>query len=360
MKKQMIKNSYGQEIELRYMEDYVPGDMDPRVYAINRQEREKAEKEGAGNAGKEPQTPEETLAVIRAHMGWENQDVTAGQVLREEMEVEMGDHTVSVLGYHLPEKKVRPCIIFIHGGGFFGGTTKCVENPCKALAMYADAVVLSVDYRLAPEHPFPAGFDDCYGVVQWAFDHSEELGIDKSHIGIAGDSAGGNLSAVCTLKDHCEGRGILSFQALIYPTVNMAALPNDEYSWNIGEYDVRQHFPYVYPAVIALGNEPEGVGRMYLGEDYVRAAANPYVSPLLAREVSDLPPTVIVNAEYDYLRLEGEAYGRKLAKAGVPVRMVRYCGMDHAFMDKIGEYPQAEDMMKLIAEEFVAQINAGM
>ena len=93
---------------------------------------------------------------------------------------------------------------------------------------------------------------------------------------------------------------------------------------------------------------------MYLGEDYVRAAANPYVSPLLAREVSVLPPTVIVNAEYDYLRLEGEAYGRKLAKAGVPVRMVRYCGMDHAFMDKLGEYPQAEDMMKLIAEEFVA------
>lgn len=99
MKKQMIKNSYGQEIELRYMEDYVPGDMDPRVYAINRQEREKAEREGAENAKKEPQTPEETLAVIRAHMGWENQDVTAGQVLREEMEVEMGDHTVSVLGY---------------------------------------------------------------------------------------------------------------------------------------------------------------------------------------------------------------------------------------------------------------------
>ena len=132
----------------------------------------------------------------------------------------------------------------------------------------------------------------------------------------------------------------------------MAALPNEEYAWNAAEYDVRQHFPYLYPMIFALGNEPEGVGKMYLGEDYIRAAEDPYVSPLLAEDVSGLPAAVIVNAEYDYLRLEGEAYGRKLAKAGVPVRMVRYCGMDHAFMDKLGDYPQAEDMMKLLAEEF--------
>lgn len=352
MQSRKITNTYGQEIELRYMEDYIPGDMDARVYALAKKAKEAAEKQSDVPKQQKPQTREELLTVMRAQMGWDNKDITKGSVLREELSVEMDAHSVPVLKYTPQGEKVRPCLIFIHGGGFFGGTTKCVENPCKAFAMYADAVVLSVDYRLAPEHPFPAGFEDCYAVVQWAYEHREALGIDGKHIGIAGDSAGGNLSAVCALKDAKEGNGILSFQALIYPTVNMAALPNEEYAWNVAEYDVRQHFPYLYPMIFALGNEPEGVGKMYLGEDYIRAAEDPYVSPLLAEDVSGLPAAVIVNAEYDYLRLEGEAYGRKLAKAGVPVRMVRYCGMDHAFMDKLGDYPQAEDMMKLLAEEF--------
>lgn len=355
MLQEKITNKYGQEIELRYPAEHIPGDMDERVLANYKKGKEEEEARRASGRDMKPEkklSKEQQVAVMRAAMGWPNQDVTDGKILREELAVEHEGYEIPVLKYSPPGEGKRPCIIFFHGGGFFAGTTKCVENPCKALAMYADAVVFSVDYRLAPEHPYPIGFSDNDAVVQWVYEHGEELGIDRNQIGVSGDSAGGNMAAVCALKDAVEDRNYIAFQALIYPVVNMAVLPSEEYQWNLAEYDVRLHFPYIYPAVMALGNEPEGVRTMYLGEDYRAKAKDPYVSPLFAEDVSKLAPALIVNAEYDYLRLEGEAYGRKLAKAGVPVRMVRYCGMDHAFMDKIGEYPQAEDMMKLIGEEF--------
>lgn len=355
MIQEKITNSYGQEIELRYFKEHIPGDMDERVLAMHKKGKEEEEARRESGKDMKPErklTKEQQLAVMRASMGFPNRDVTDGRIRREEMTVENAGYQIPVIKYTPEGEKRRPCIIFFHGGGFFAGTTKCVENPCKALAMYADAAVFSVDYRLAPEHPYPIGFSDNDAVVKWAHEHSEELGINRDQIGVSGDSAGGNMAAVCAIKDAVENRKYIAFQALIYPTVNLAALPSEEYRWNIAEYDVRSHFPYIYPAVMALGCEPEGVGTMYLGEDYRKKAKDPYVSPLFAEDVSKLAPALIVNAEYDYLRLEGEAYGRKLARAGVPVRMVRYPGMDHAFMDKIGEYPQAEDMMRLIAEEF--------
>ncbi len=347
---EIITNMHGQSIELRYMEDYAPGDLDVRVFQLL-----KKGKEEKGGPEKMPEGAE-WLTVMRNVMGYPNKDVTHGEIQKEEIYIEGSEGKIRVLKYAPSGEAIRPCMVFFHGGGFFGGTTECVENPCKALALYADAVVLSVDYRLAPEHPYPAGFHDNYDVVKWAYEQGGKIGIDSKKIGVCGDSAGGNMAAACALRDRKEDNGYISFQAMLYPTVNMAYLRSEEYVWDLKEYEVGSHFAYIYPAVMAVGMEPERVATLYLGEDYREKARDMYVSPILAKDVTMSPPALIINAEYDYLRLEGEAYGRKLAKAGVPVRMVRYCGMDHAFMDKIGDYPQAEDAMKLVAEEFLKYV----
>ncbi|MCY9513953.1 alpha/beta hydrolase [Paenibacillus apiarius] len=241
-----------------------------------------------------------------------------------------------------------PGIVFIHGGGFIGGTLDVVEHPCKALAEKANGVVVSVDYRLEPEHPYPAGLHDCFDTVRWAHQHADEQNMNRDQLAIAGDSAGGNLSTVCAMMDRDLGTGMIKFEALIYPTVNMGNVATDDYKWDIAQYTINNHHDLIMAGIQGLGNMSGILDRLYLqGRAEV---ANPYVSPLLADDLSGMPETLIITAEYDFLRLECEAYARKLLRSGVNTRLIQYNGMDHAFMDKLGSYPQAEDCMSEIAQ----------
>lgn len=306
----------------------------------------------------QPSEPEGSfpLAQIRASMGWPNIDLTSGvttierQIAGTEAAITIRIYTPSVAG-------LKPAIVFFHGGGFIGGSLKTVENPCKGLAEKAGAVVVSVDYRLAPEHPFPAGLTDCWDTVAWIYEHAEQLEVDRDWIAVAGDSAGGNLSAVCSIIDREKGKNYIKYQALIYPTVCMTAT-NPYFKWSIDQYTINEEAELMTDIVMGLAPKENNFIRDLYTQGKVEAQ-HPHVSPIFTEHVSQLPTALIVTAEYDGLKVEGKAYAARLAAAGVDTTYMCYKGMDHAFMDKYGLYPQAEDLMAEIADGFKSVIAKG-
>jgi acetyl esterase/lipase len=338
----------GLTIEIKPIPDSdLQGDLDPRVLKV------------IGDQKSEPLFPEQSLsghfdlkaldiAKIRASMGWPNTDVTGGGIHKEERTIRGTDRHIPITIYSHRTRATVPVVVFFHGGAFMGGSVKAVENPCKALAKKAGAVVVSVDYRLAPEHPFPAGLTDCFDTVSWVHGHAQELTIDPGRLVVAGDSAGGNLSAACAIMDRDRKSGMIALQALIYPTVDLVLKPCEEYVWDLSEYSICNNHELIEGMIMALRADAGLLHKVYLqGDD----PADPLVSPLYVTDATGLVPTLILTAEYDALRLEAEAFARKLTRASVRTRVIRYCGMDHAFMDKIGLYPQAEDCMEEIAAE---------
>lgn len=217
-----------------------------------------------------------------------------------------------------------PVIVYYHGGGWVVGGLDAADVLCRQLANGANSMVVSVDYRLAPEHPFPAPVEDAYAAAAWVAQNAVALGADPNRIAVGGDSAGGNLAAVVAMMARDRGAPFIKFQLLVNPVTHYA-FDTDSYRDN-GEgfgltADTMRWFWGHY-----LANEQDG--------------RHPYASPILAADLSGLPPTLMLTAEFDPLRDEGEAYAEKLRAAGVPVEMKRYEGMVHGFILQTGAYDQ--------------------
>ena len=209
-----------------------------------------------------------------------------------------------------------PVLVYLHGGGWVICDLETHDPTCRAISNGADCVVVSVDYRLAPEHKFPAAADDAYAATAWVAQHAQELGADASRVAIGGDSAGGNLTAAVALMARERAGPPLAFQVLIYPVLDLAS-----------ESASRKENGEGYFLTAA--------GMTWYEEQYLRDDAdrkNVLASPLLAGDLAGLPPALVVTAEYDPLRDEGEAYGRRLTEAGVPATVSRYDGMFHGFL----------------------------
>ncbi len=220
-----------------------------------------------------------------------------------------------------------PGLVFFHGGGFVLCNLDTHDGVCRSLANAAGCAVVSVDYRLAPEHPYPAAPEDCYAATQWVAKNGAELGIDVARLAIGGDSAGGNLTAVTALLARDRGGPALRFQLLIYPVTD-CAFETASYREN-GE-------GYFLTA---------GMMRWFW-EQYVadpKRAAEAYASPLRAANLANLPPGLCITAGYDPLRDEGEAYAERLRRAGVDVRVTRYAGMFHGFLSMTAQLDQARE-----------------
>jgi acetyl esterase len=208
-----------------------------------------------------------------------------------------------------------PLLVYFHGGGWVLGGLETHDASCRELANGAGCVVVSVDYRLAPEHKYPAAADDCYAATRWAAAHAAELGGDAKRLAIGGDSAGGNLAAVVAQMARDRGGPPLVFQLLIYP-VTVAAFDTPSYRDNAEGYLLTT------------------ADMRWFWNHYLNAAAegeNPYASPLRAKSLTGLPPALVITAEFDPLRDEGEQYAERLKAAGVPTRLTRYAGMIHGF-----------------------------
>jgi acetyl esterase len=208
-----------------------------------------------------------------------------------------------------------PVVVFFHGGGWSICDLETHDGTCRALANGVGAVIVSVDYRLAPESKFPAAVDDAYAATQWVFDHADELGVDADRMAVAGDSAGGNLAAAVPLMARDRGGPPIRFQLLVYPVTDFS-FDTDSYRDNAEGYFLRR-------------TSMEWYWRQYLSSE--EDGSNPYASPLRVADASGLPPGMVLTAEFDPLRDEGEAYGQKLAGAGVPFTVRRYDGMFHGF-----------------------------
>jgi len=214
-----------------------------------------------------------------------------------------------------------PLLMFFHGSGFVLCSLDTHDGLCRNLAAGIGCVVVSVDYRLAPEHRFPAGPDDCLAATRWAAAHAAELGIDPARILLAGDSAGGTMAAVTALRVRDEGGPELCGQMLLYPVTDYHTPGTPSYAENADGYGLtRDTMKWFWGHYL---NDPA-------------EAENPHACPLRARDFSGLPPAFVMSAEYDPLRDEAELYGQPLRAAGVPTEITRRAGMNHGFLFCVG------------------------
>lgn len=266
-------------------------------------------------------TPEQARALFRASTAGARSPESVEAVQSVEDVIVPGAEGVLAARIYRPDGVgPAPTVVFFHGGGFVVGDLDTHDNMARTLCRSTRSVVLSVDYRLAPEHPFPAAVDDAWTVVSWAATQLKELG-GTDRIGVAGDSAGANLAVVAAL--YAESTKALAAQFLIYPVIDAEC---------------------VYPSRVENGSGYllETAGIEWFADHYTpnpSVRSDPKVSPLHATGLSRLPPTVLVTAEFDPLRDEGESFAEALQKSGVHVDLERCAGMTHGFFDMAATAP---------------------
>jgi acetyl esterase len=221
-----------------------------------------------------------------------------------------------------------PVIVFLHGGGWCVGDLDTYDGDARNHAVGADAVVVSVDYRLAPEHPYPAAVEDAWAATQWVVAHADELGADPDRLAVAGDSAGGNLSAVVAQLARDAGGPRLRFQLLWYPAATWdTSLPS---------------FIENADAPLLDGSAVRGFSRWYVG-DFDLSELPATLAPGRAKDLTGLPPTYIAVAGHDPLRDDGARYAELLAAAGVPVQLHNAETLIHGYLGYAGVVPAATD-----------------
>ena len=240
---------------------------------------------------------------------------------------EVTDRTFPGSDGELPVRIYRPdhdgplgTLVYFFGGGWTLGSIDTSDGVCRALANAAGCQVVTPGYRLAPEHPFPAAVHDCLAAVEWVATHAAELGADPARLAVGGDSAGGNLAAVVSLLARDRGGPALAAQLLVYPNTcyhaDTESLRDNDDRWMFNRNSVDWYWRNY------LSTPDEG--------------RDPLVSPLLAEDLAGLPPALVLTAEYDPLRDEGERYANRLREAGVPVELTRYAGLAHGFFTMSG------------------------
>jgi len=228
-----------------------------------------------------------------------------------------------------------PVLVYFHGGGWVIGNLETHDGVCRHLANAAGAVVVSVDYRLAPEHPFPASGEDAYAVTRWVAANAAVIGGDATRIAVGGDSAGGNLAAVVSLMARDRGGPPLVFQLLVYPVTDAPSANTASYRENAEGYFLTAKMMHWF-------------WNHYCGKN--PDLSDPYLCPLRAKDLKRLPPALVVTAEFDPLRDEGEAYAARLREAGVAATAKRYPGMIHGFFGMGALLTKAREATKEAAE----------
>ena len=279
----------------------------------------------------EQMSVEEARGAIETFAGLQAEPQEVKQVIEHSVEGEGGPLKVRV---YVPDVAgPLPVLVYYHGGGWVGGSLAVVDEPCRALANRNGAIVVAATYRLSPEARFPAATNDAYSVLNWASAHAAEFGGDPARLGVIGDSAGGNLAAVVALMARDRGTPAVKAQILTYPAIqrggNFASMEENREGY----------------LLTAAGMD--WFWDQYLARD--EDATNPLASPIMADSLAGLPPALIMTAEFDPLRDEGESYGHALEKAGVPVTIERFDGLIHGVYWMSGAVPRSAELQETIA-----------
>nr|WP_199077933.1 alpha/beta hydrolase [Pedobacter sp. ASV19] len=259
----------------------------------------------------------------------------------ENREILSFDQKINIRIYRPSKDLELPAVIYFHGGWFNAGSLETHDRPLRKLSNLSGAIVIAVDYRLAPEHPFPSGINDAYGALKWVIDNAEALCVDLNRLAIAGDSAGGALAAATTrraIDNHLPG---ILCQVLVYPVTD-ASLKTA--SWKEFEDGPVLDFQGAVDA-----------WNLYLSHDEDRK--NPDASPLCANDLSGIPPSLIIIAEYDPLRDEAVLYAEKLQQEGVEVRQSMYHGMVHGFFQMGGVIDEGNRAIEEVAQFLMQNFN---
>jgi len=240
-------------------------------------------------------------------------------------------------------KGAEPTLVFFHGGGYIACGISSHERLCSRLARLAECVVVSVDYRLAPEHKFPAAVDDAFTALRWVARHGPDYGLDVKRLAVGGDSAGGTLATVSAIRARDEGGPALLHQLLIYPGTDLTGETESEKLYRSG-YFLDADF-----SEMCLNS--------YIPNSGDRA--HPWASPLFTKDLGKLPPATIITAECDPLRDEGKAYAEKLNAAGTPASYKDYAGVFHGFASLFGMLPEGDQAVAQSAAALKAAFAKG-
>jgi acetyl esterase len=233
-----------------------------------------------------------------------------------EIEVPTPSGPVAVRLYHPPGEGTPPLLIWMHGGGFVLGSLDSADPTARELCAGAGVLVASVDYPLAPEHPWPAAPEACHAVAAWFAERPAEIGFDAERVAVGGDSAGGNLAAVTALLAQRRGGPQIAFQLLVYPMCDM-----------VGDHPSMRENAEGY---LLSASRIEWFVRTYLPDGADRT--DPNISPIYADDLRGQPPAAVITAELDPLRDEAEAYAARLSAAGVRTELTRHEGLVHGFL----------------------------
>lgn len=286
------------------------------------------------------------IATLRAAMGWPAaQDIAAHELTIVDTTTAYGVPLRTYVKTRLVDQTL-PVIFFYHGGGFFGGSLDNVDKPARALADLGDVRVVSVDWALAPEHPYPEGFLEAYQTIAWTLNQSG-WPIDTTRVSVLGDSADGGFVYSLGLLDRALGVNAITKMIAFYPVTyqahdpRLAAWLSDVRRYPIAVADEALLLPYLQGFFAGEGL----IDKIYIRQS---DATSVYLSPLLADTVAlaQLAPSLTVIGEYDPLRFQGEAFIQKMRASGGQAAYLRYNGMTHAFMDKVGDFAQAEDALR--------------
>ena len=255
----------------------------------------------------------------------------------EDMMASTAAGNVPVRIYTPEEADSYGILVYFHGGAFFLGSLDTHDHVARNLAKATGLKVVSVGYRRAPEAAFPAGLDDCLAAVRWAADHGDTLGWDGTTLALAGDSSGGTFVAAVAALAHDDGFDRITHQILYYPSLDL-------------DFDT-ERYPSLRDNAEGYGVETAGLkgfNSFYL--DSGADPADPRVSPIKRDDLTGLPPALIVTAEYDPMRDEGELYGARLTDAGVPATVRRYAGANHGFVQNFSWIPEFAGVFEETAE----------
>jgi acetyl esterase len=254
-----------------------------------------------------------------AKLDSKNEPIHSAETLR----IDLADRALRIRVYKPREIMIGeklPALLWYHGGGFVIGDLDTHDSACRRLARLAECIVVAVDYRLAPESKFPAAVDDCMDALRWVAKHGERLGIDVERLAVGGDSAGGNLAAVCAIIARNEGLPKLAHQLLIYPCTAPEPETPSQYKFAEGYLLTRKTMTWFYAQYLRSSKDMQDFR----------------FGPLIADDLSSLPPAFVLVAGFDPLRDEGTQYAARLIEAGNRVTLVNYEGMVHGFLLMLG------------------------